>query len=87
MNKSAQVAKEEADLIHHKRSITRNADGIAIIPVSSGGEKTYALVDDDLWFSFIKKSWSLPHNRYVSNGLRPMHHLVMDDVWSKRLAE
>lgn len=59
--------------------ISRNEDGIAIIPVKKGKETVYALVDDDKWHDFMKVGWHIEqHSEYVVALYVRMHKLVLE---------
>jgi len=81
MRKWRQEQLDKMEEEHLKKNITRNKDGIAIIPVKlkGGKETTYAMVDDNWWHTLIKNSWSSSNGAsdgYPTNGV-VMHQYLM----------
>lgn len=71
--------EEEEERAWATQPILRNADGVAVIPVTVKGVKNaeQALVDDDLWHFFMKRTWHLDDKGYVSALRTRMHTEVL----------
>lgn len=77
-DKIEQLEQEELK-IHHEQEILRNNEGIAVIPVTKGNTKVYALVDDDIWHELMQYRWSLNKNypnAVINKRLTLMHHYI-----------
>lgn len=69
---------------HKKTPITRNDEGLAVIPAydKHGNIKSYAIVDDDKWHELSLSRWS-EHNGYFSanvNGKRAQLHAYLTNA-------
>lgn len=67
-----------------KRTITRNADGCAVIYAANGDQPVEVMLDDDVWYHaseiswyFRKKDGYIETNTTAANSFRSMSHYVL----------
>ena len=89
VKKYEELVKEKNDAENQRimaLEITRNADGIAVIPVKDGDNILYALVDDNMFHQLIRYFWRKQQkdgseNIYciakINGKSQKMHHFVL----------
>lgn len=81
--KKIEEIKEEEANNHNEMEITRNEDGVAVIPVTNkkGEIVAHTMVSDDNWHLCMKYSWCKQHGycaSYIDGKIVRMHRFIMN---------